>query len=157
MTMADCPPTARLRRSLPAGRQRGFTLIEVMAAFAVFALLFGVILQILSASMTNTRRAGDFTQAALWAQSKLDSAGIEQMIEPGVTRGQFDDRFRWQLEISEELIFDERGVDVFDLPISLYELVLTVEWGDQRNPRFAEFRTLRSVDMHWEERQRVGM
>ncbi|MGY6588980.1 MAG: type IV pilus modification PilV family protein [Wenzhouxiangella sp.] len=138
-------------------RQAGFTLIEVMAAFAVFALLFGVILQILSASMTNTRRAGDFTQAALWAQSKLDAAGIEEMIEPGVTRGQFDDRFRWQLEISEEMIFDERGVDVFDLPISLYELVLTVEWGDQRNPRFAEFRTLRSVDMHWEERQRVGM
>jgi general secretion pathway protein I len=136
-------------------RQSGFTLIEVMAAFAVFALLFGVILQVLSTSMSNTRRAGDFTQAALWAQSKLDAAGLEEMIEPGRTTGRFDDRFSWTLDVEEELIFDERGLDGPDLPIALYSLVLTVEWGEGR-PREAVFQTLRSVDIHWEERQRAG-
>lgn len=137
-------------------RQGGFTLIEVMAAFAVFALLFGVILQVLSTSMTNTRRAGDFTQAALWAQSVLDAAGVEDMLEPGRTTGRFDDRFSWTLEVNEEMVFDERGLDAMDLPIALYSLELTVEWGDER-PREAVFTTLRSVDMHWEERQRAGM
>jgi general secretion pathway protein I len=132
----------------------GFTLIEVMAAFAVFALLFGVVLQVLSTSMTNTRRAGDYTQAALWAQSELDAVGLENMIEPGRTTGRFDDRFSWTLEITEELIFDERGLDALDMPIALYRVVMTVEWGDER-PRQAVFQTLRSVDMHWEERQRA--
>jgi general secretion pathway protein I len=141
--------------SFGSRRHGGFTLIEVMAAFAVFALLFGVILQVLSTSMSNTRRAGDFTQAALWAQSKLDAAGLEEMIEPGRTAGRFDDRFSWTLDVEEELIFDERGLDGPDLPIALYSLVLTVEWGEGQ-PREAVFQTLRSVDIHWEERQRAG-
>jgi general secretion pathway protein I len=134
----------------------GFTLIEVMAAFAVFALLFGVILQVLSTSMSNTRRAGDFTQAALWAQSRLDVAGLEDMLEPGRTSGRFDDRYSWTLEVEEAMVFDERGLDILDLPVSLYSLELTVEWGED-NPRQAVFRTLRSVDLHWEERQRADM
>lgn len=137
-------------------RQGGFTLIEVMAAFAVFALLFGVVLQVLSTSMQNTRRAGDYTQAALWAQSKLDSVGLEQMIEPGRTSGRFDDRFYWTLEISEEMLFDGHVMDPMELPIALYRIELTVEWGDERQ-REAVFTTMRSVDMHWEERQRAGM
>jgi len=138
------------------GRQGGFTLIEVMAAFAVFALLFGVVLQILSTSMSNTRRAGDFTQAALWAQSMLDTAGVERMLEPGQTRGSFDERFSWTLDVEEYMVFDERGLDALDLPIALYSLELTVYWGDNV-PREAVFRTLRSVDMNWEERQRMAM
>lgn len=137
-------------------REGGFTLIEVMAAFAIFALLFAVTLQILSTSVTNTRRSADFTQAALWAQSVFSAAGVEQMLEPGRSTGRFDDRFSWTLEVSEEMVFDERGLDAMDLPIALYALELTVEWGDY-HPRQAVFTTMRSVDMHWEERQRAGM
>ena len=61
-------PACGVPNAAPSG-QRGFTLIEVMAAFAIFAVLFGVLLQILSTSISNTRRSGDFTQAALLAQS----------------------------------------------------------------------------------------
>lgn len=143
------------RRLPPTARQRGFTLIEVMAAFAIFALLFGVTLQILSTSMSNTRRAGDLSLAALWAQSVLDVAGVEDMIEPGRRSGRFDDRFSWTLDVSEEQVFDERGLDPMDLPIVLYRLELTVEWGE--NPaRSALFTTLRAVDTNWEERQWAG-
>ncbi|MEN1727179.1 MAG: prepilin-type N-terminal cleavage/methylation domain-containing protein [Pseudomonadota bacterium] len=132
--------------------QSGFTLIEVMAAFAVFALLFGVVLQILSTSMTNTRRSGDYTQAALWAQSKLDVLGLEETLEPGEQSGEFDDRFRWSLRVEEVMSFDDTGLDMTELPVSLYAVELIVEWGE--NPtREAVFTTLRSVDLYWEERQ----
>ncbi len=148
--------TLHRRPGFAARHAGGFTLIEVMAAFAVFALLFGVILQVLSTSMSNTRRAGDFTQAALWAQSRLDVAGLEQMLEPGRTSGRFDDRYSWTMEVEEAMVFDERGLDVFDLPVALYAVTLTVNWGED-NRREAVFRTLRSVDVHWEERQRAGL
>ena len=133
-------------------RQAGFTLIEVMAAFAVFALMFGVVLQVLSTSMTNTRRAGDYTQAALWAQSKLDVLGLEQMLEPGQSSGQFDERYDWYLTVEEVMNFDDSGLDLAELPLALYSVELVVEWGE--NPRReAVFRTLRSVDVNWQERQ----
>lgn len=133
-------------------RQNGFTLIEVMAAFMVFALLFGVVLQILSTSVSNTRTSGDYTQAALWAQSKLDVLGVERMIQPGTTQGSFDDRFSWILEISETEVADERGLNAQgELPIALYHVRLTVEWAGGRHQ--AVFETLRSVDTNWQERQ----
>ncbi len=136
-------------------RAGGFTLIEVMAAFAVFALLFGVVLQVLSTSMTNTRRAGDYTQAALWAQSRLDVLGLDELLEPGETSGQFDERFSWYQRVEEVMAFDDTGIDLAELPVALYSVELVVEWGE--NPtREAVFRTLRSVDMHWEERQFMG-
>ena len=145
----------RMPAPRPGRRQRGFTLIEVMAAFAVFALLFGVTLQILSTSMSNTRRSGDLTMAALWAQSVLDVAGVENMIEPGRSSGRFDDRFSWTMEVSEEQMIDDRGLDALDLPIALYRIVLTVEWGENP-PRSAVFETLRAVDINWEQRQLAG-
>lgn len=133
-------------------REGGFTLIEVMAAFMVFALLFGVVLQILSTSVGNTRLSGGYTQAALWAQSKLDAVGLEQMIEPGVTQGGFNEEFAWTMEVAETQVVDERGLDMQeDLPITLYHVRLTVEWAEGR--RQAVFETLRSVDTFWQERQ----
>ena len=137
-------------------RQGGFTLIEVMAAFMVFALLFGVLLQILSTSVVNTRLSGDYTRAALWAQSKLDVLGLEEMLEPGTRTGRFDDEFSWTLEVREELVIDDRGLDVMDMPVHLYHVTLVVAWGEDRR-REAVFQTLRSVDPQWEERQRMGM
>lgn len=135
-------------------RQRGFTLIEVLAAFMVFSLLFGVTLQILSTAVGNTRISAEYTQAALWAQSKLDSVGLEEMLEPGVTQGRFDERFSWMMEVEETQVVDERGLDVMadQLPIALYHVRLTVTWGDEGR-REAVFETLRSVDIYWQERQ----
>jgi len=139
-----------------SGRQSGFTLIEVMAAFAIFALLFGVVLQILSTSLTNTRRAGDYTQAALWAQSKLDVLGLEEMLEPGEQSGQFDDRYSWFLRVEEVMAFDDSGLDFEALPVSLYAVELVVEWGEDPT-REAVFTTLRSVDVYWQERQQATL
>ena len=142
--------TTQLRKQ-PIKKQQGFTLIEVMAAFGMFALLFGLMMQILSTSMTNTRRAGDFTQAAMWAQSKIDTLGLEEMIEPGSTRGEFDDRFRYEMEITEELVVDERGLDLMELPLALYKVRLVVIWEENRQ---VVFETLKSVDVNWEARER---
>jgi len=133
--------------------QRGFTLIEVMAAFAIFAVLFGIILQILSTSISNTRRSGDFTQAALLAQSQLDMVGIEALPQPGTYSGRYTDEYRWELVIEPYRIEDERGVTYDELPIDLYYVGLTVYWGEGRSERSALFETLRSVDRFYAERQ----
>lgn len=146
------------RASILAHRhaQDGFTLIEVMAAFAIFAVLFGVMLQILSTSISNTRRSGDFTQAALLAQSQLDMIGIESLPRPGQSTGRYNDEYSWELVIEPYEIPDDRGVPYEDLPIDLYYVGLTVFWGEGRYERSALFETLRSVDRFYAERQQLG-
>lgn len=139
-----------------AHTQAGFTLVEVMAAFAIFAVLFGIILQILSTSVSNTRRSADFTQAALIAQAQLDMVGIEEIPVPGSYSGDAGDRYRWMMEIEPYFVESDSGANFEELPIDLYRVVLTVYWGENESERTATFQTLRSVDRFYAERQLDG-
>ena len=91
----------RKRAPIAMRRQSGFSLIEMVAAFLVFAIGMGILMQILATSMHNTRQSSDYTMAALWAQSKLDVVGVGEPIEPGSTNGRFDDDYSWQLDIQQ--------------------------------------------------------
>lgn len=146
-------PTVSLRRAPPRRlRQRGFSLIELIAAFVVFALAFGVLMGILSSSIRNTRLAAEYTQAALWAQSRMDVVGIGEKLEEGHESGRFDDEYRWELDISkyepppmpvESGVPHSGGLEGFQ-SIELYRVDLEVLWGDRRSPKSTHFVSLRS-------------
>ncbi|MFI4970249.1 MAG: prepilin-type N-terminal cleavage/methylation domain-containing protein [Lysobacterales bacterium] len=91
------------RARIPASRRhaRGFSLIEMVAAFLVFAIGIGVLMQILATSMHNARQSSDYTLAALWAQSRLDTVGVGERIEAGHSSGRFDDNYSWDLDIKQ--------------------------------------------------------
>ena len=91
----------RARKGIARHRQAGFSLIEMVAAFLVFALGIGILMQILASSMHSTRTSSDYTMAALWAQSKLDVVGVGEPIEAGSSNGHFDDDYSWQLDITQ--------------------------------------------------------
>ena len=79
----------------------GFTLIELVAAFVIFAIGFGVLLQILSTCLHTTAQAADYTRAALWAQSLLDVQGVGEPLQDGDFSGAFDDKYRWHLQVGQ--------------------------------------------------------
>ncbi|MEP7043526.1 MAG: prepilin-type N-terminal cleavage/methylation domain-containing protein [Dokdonella sp.] len=91
----------RIRPLRAARRVRGFSLIEMVAAFLVFAIAMGVLMQILTSAIHNTRQSSDYTMAALWAQSKLDTVGVGVPIESGRANGRFDDTYSWELDIEQ--------------------------------------------------------
>ena len=68
-----------MNKPLPR-RARGFTLIEMIAAFVIFAIAVGALMQILTMSMNNARYSADETRAALWAQSLLDNVGVGERV-----------------------------------------------------------------------------
>jgi general secretion pathway protein I len=91
----------RTYASFARNRQGGFSLIEMVAAFLVFAIAIGVLMQILTSSMHSTRQSNAYTMAALWAESKLDTIGVGAPIEAGNWSGRFDDSYSWQLDIQQ--------------------------------------------------------
>ena len=128
--------------------QGGFSLIEVLAAFVVFALAYAAILQILAGSVRNAVRSAEYTQAALWAQSKMDTLGIEAPIEEGSDGGEFDANYRWQLDVRPYEIPDvDPSLTTLDGGefVQLYLCELQVIWGPRGGERSARFVTLRAA------------
>ena len=81
----------------------GFTLVEVLVAFAIVAVSLGALLQIFSGGLRSSRTAEAYATAALLAESKLARIGIEEPLEEGDTTGVFDNGFEWQSTVSPYL------------------------------------------------------
>lgn len=141
-------------KPLKPGRQnaRGFTLLEVMVAFVIFALSFATVLEIMAGSMRSVRRASDDTEVALFAQSLMDLVGTEIPIEEGEYGGTGMDRYDWEMGItfydaggeSEEGVMSTQ--ELADLSgIELYRVDLYIDWNTGRRQRELHFSKIYSV------------
>lgn len=127
-------------------RQRGYSLIEVIVAFALLALALTLLLGTLSGASRQVRRADDAGRATLHAQSLLATVGTGEVLKPGSRQGEFDDgRYRWSLQVEPWSDPTLVGRPVAPSANRLLELVLTVQWGDGAPRDRVELRTLRLV------------
>lgn len=129
--------------------QRGYTLIEVMVAFAILALALTLLLGTLSGATKQIRWADDAGRAALHAESLLSQTGVGEALAPGRTEGNFEDgRYRWTMEIQPWV--DPSLVDVPPQPVDpgaprLLSLDLEVQWGSGAARERLHLQSLRLV------------
>ena len=133
-------------------RSGGFTLLEVMLAFVIFALSFATVLEIMAGSMRSVGRASDDTEVALLAQSLMDLVGTEIPVEEGEYSDTGMDRYNWQMSISLYDAVGESetvGLSTQELAdnsgIELYRVDLYMDWETGRRQRELHFSTIRSV------------
>ena len=122
---------SRKPQGFAAGRN-GFTLIELVAAFAIFAIGVSIALSIGANALGMAKRSAEYTRAALHAQSMLDVLGVGEPLEEGGDSGEFDDGYRWELAITEEEPPAADTGAVETIPIELYRIELVVRWDDDR-------------------------
>jgi general secretion pathway protein I len=121
---------------------RGFSLLEVIAAILLLAITFAALMEVAGGSIRLSQSASQYTQAALWARSLLDTHFALDPIQPGVTEGQFDDRYRWRMQVTP---WAAPGVTpaANANAMQMYQLDLDVMWGTEPFERKAHFSTLR--------------
>ena len=125
-----------LNRAPPRLGARGFTLLEVLVALIVFALLFGILAQILRTGLRQSASAETTATASLLARSQLARVGTELPLEVGEARGETDG-MRWRTAI--ELVETATG----DTELAAYQVQVTVAWGDGQAPQEVTLITLR--------------
>lgn len=129
-------------------RSGGFTLLELLLAFVVFALSFATVLEILSGSLRNTVRARHFTEAALTAQSVMDQVGLEIPLADGTNSAGESGDYRWQIEIYpyEGESGEFNNIELEDLTgIALLRVDLEVSWGEPPREQSNRFSTVKAV------------
>lgn len=119
-------------------RARGYSLLEVLVAFALLAGALTVLLGALSTAARQVRQADDAGRARLHAQSLLAGLGIEQPLQPGSRSGDWDDgRYRWQLQVApwqDPAAGAGPQQAALDGP-ALLHLQLEVRWGERAGQR----------------------
>lgn len=125
-------------------RQRGYSLLEVIVAFALLALALTLLLGSLSGASRQIRQADLRSRAVLHAQSLLAVTGIEAPLQAGHSAGQWEDgRYRWELDVVPYA--EPRGAAAEAAAVAgptLAQLTLQVRWGDADADRL-QWRSLR--------------
>ena len=135
---------ARNKRVAPHPRRRegGFTLLEVLTAFVLFAVTLAALLQIFSTGLRDSQLADEYARAVMIAQSRLDEASATDKLVEGRAGGDAAP-FQWSLEVTaydERQESDEaRSAPEFFTPVRLVRLESLVSWraadGRDRNVR----------------------
>ncbi len=105
MPATSCPE----RRSVAAfaatprrwRRARGFSLLEVLVAFAILALVGTALFRLFSGGLGNAAAADDYSRAVLVAESVLAEAASAQPLREGTAQGTADDgRIEWTAQVA---------------------------------------------------------
>ena len=118
-------------RTSGRARQRGYTLIEIIVAFAILALGLTLLLGTLSGATRQVRAAGDAGRAALHAQSLLDEFGT--LPQPQHREGELEQgRYHWQLDVTpwQDPSPQQAATPVDPNAARLLHVRLRVAWGD---------------------------
>lgn len=140
MTSRRSPPRRAARAG--AGREAGFSLLEILVAFAILALCLGVLLRIFGGAGRIAGTADEYSRAIVVAESLLAAAGIETPLAPGETNGEIGETYRWTLRVEPYPVDRALGLPE-QMGFKPYWVNLTVEWGDADDPRAFDLKTLR--------------
>lgn len=132
----------RLRRR--HAHQAGFTVLEILVAFVLFAATFAVLMQVFSGGLRDAQLADEYARASQVAQSRLAAVTAGERIEEGSASGS-QDGLAWNLVVTA---YDELGESAearrgpeFNLRVRLLKAESAVTWqaadGRERQVRLA--------------------
>jgi general secretion pathway protein I len=93
------PAGPMMRRLKRKRRNNGFTLVEILVAFAILGLASGALMTGFGASLERAALAANARRAALAASSVLELIGTEYPLQPGEETGE-DRNLRFTITIS---------------------------------------------------------
>jgi len=125
-------------------RQRGFTLIEVLVAFAIAALALGLLFQAASSSGTAAHQAGKYEEAVSRAKSHMAMVGRESDIVPGEREGDDGSGYRWRVTMTPSAAAQPPQDAAPENRLVLYNVEVSISWSDNGRSYSVVLRTQRT-------------
>ena len=126
------------RRAEPAG----FTLIEVLVAFAIAAVLLVPLLRLFSGGTTALTRSERAATAALWAETLLDARTGETLLAAGADEGDLPGGYHWRRTVAPYLDAALSPLQPGAVLVP-YDVTLSVSWSERGQTRAVTLETLK--------------
>ncbi|NJD57311.1 MAG: type II secretion system protein [Nitrospirae bacterium] len=118
--------------------QRGFTLLEVLAAVAILGMALTVILQLFSANLGGISASDSYLAASLAADAKMREVVAKDDFAEKAWSETTEEGYRMDISIKPAL-----GERTESLPVQLHEITLSVRFESGARERTFTLRTLR--------------
>ena len=128
--------SAPCKRFVPEGKRRneGFSILEILIAFVVMALVVGSLLRLFGTSMHNVVLADEYSFAVQIAESRMQAVGSEIPVEQGsVTGEESGTSYNWAVNM-EPVELDE-DQDNFSLSVQPYQVTVVISWDSAGKKR----------------------
>ena len=117
-------------------RQAGFTLIEVVVAFALLTLVFAVGFEVFSDGLARAGALDERSRALDVGRSRQALAGMEDPLKEGQEQGEAaDPRFHWTTTITPYEVTHDPSLPQIMAAYVLYRIETRVDWhgGDEKD------------------------
>ncbi len=81
-------------------RHKGFSLLEILVAFAIMAVALTIVMRIFGSGVNNAVISEEYTLAVQIAESLMARVGAEIPLRAGEISGNEGDTYRWQVAIN---------------------------------------------------------
>ena len=135
-------------RLQPRRAQSGFSVLEVLVAFMIVALVVTALFELFGGALRNASGAGDWTRALLVAQSRLELAASAQPLRESNDAGtESDGGIAWRTAVTSYVAPDpnpDLEQASASMPTKLYRITVDVTFpGEDGKPRTLSLSTLR--------------
>lgn len=134
MRNASSPAPASLRC-------RGFTLLEVLIAFTILTMALGALFEVFGGGLRSVGLSERYSRAALVAESRLASLGVESGLRVGELGGAVDDILHWRAVVEPYAAPD--AVDYARLPVAPLLITVEVFWDEGARRRSVSLSSLK--------------
>lgn len=118
-------------------RHKGFSLLEILVAFAIMAVALTIVLRIFGSGVNAAVVSEEYTLAVQIAESLMARAGVETPLQVGEVSGIEANQYRWQVRTTSVAgpaakagRFQSQQVEEAQPALQLMAVRVTVSWGD---------------------------
>ena len=146
--MRPSPKPPSFASARPLTRVAGFSLIEVLAAFVILALVGTALFRLFSGALGNAGAADEYSRATLYAESRLASFGVETRLREGADEGTSEDgRYAWRATVARYVppgTTPDMEAATEAMAVRAWRIAVTVRWpGTAGSDRSVSLSTVR--------------
>lgn len=130
-----------VRSVLVMKNTKGFSLLEVVIAFAIMAISVTVLLRIFATGVNSAGFSEDYTIAVQIAESLMAKAGVDVAMEQEQSSGIEGDKYQWNIQI-RPINIDVVNLDQTSDQPKYLAVTVQVEWDDNP-PRMFELKQIK--------------